>query len=304
MPALPNGSLKQIASSLNFAHGTGTSSYFTPQNVIAPTVGDYSSLVIVYNGAGVAAGASTSVQGLLGGLASLKIFDSNNIQRYRFLGPQLSAWHYLMLRKTNPSPAVAAAAAGAIASVSWLAKLPVRLSTASGPWTFEANAGPLSEISTDLTSWTSNLTIYGQRGPVMGNEYIDYVPLPASLAAISNDLSQTLPLGVMYSDLTFQLNADSDFNYFSLEASGAPVYSQAPVGLFTSTAFDNSPATEPSTDVRPSGLLPIPFRPYARTNADTLTLNLNAVNAGADPHTGVTVGSAYNPYAFLVRRLA
>lgn len=293
----PTGTVKEIATASNFAHTAGNKAYFSPNGQLAPTLGDIRALLIELNATPTGSSA-VNVQGLLGALANLTITDGNNKNRYNFTGPQLAYWHYLMLRKANPSPAVAS-----ITEQFWRARLPVKLPQSGGPYAFYATAAPYAEVAGSITGLTSNLTVSAEYGPVMGNgEILDFTMMPAGLAVGTNDISLTLPLGVQYSSLAFVLNADSDFNWFDWQVGTAQVYAQQDFNYFAAVAFDANPATEPSTDVRPSGLIPIPFSPYARSNADRMKLNLNAVNTAADPTTGVSLGSSYNPYCWLTRQ--
>ena len=274
---------------------------FSPNAVNSKMNGDTSHIEIELSSTitPIASDTMVSVNGLLGGVASIRITDKNNRVVKNWTGPQLAAWQWLKTRKADTSPAVAGTVA---VSPVWTALVPCSLPASLGPYRITAKGAPFGEIATLISTAVLSLTVkqvFGKAGPVI---HEDYIPL-ANLGAVVNPIETQFPQGLQMQDFAFVLSADSDFTDLTFIKGKNVVYDQESLHYFANAALEGEPVSGPSTDNRPSGLIPIPIRPFARGDGDSIKLSLSNVVTTADPVGTVSLGSAYNPYAILYREL-
>lgn len=292
-------SVEQWAAGLNVELSSGGQvDLFSPNAVQSKTNGDTDSILFELTSSITTAGTMANVQGLLGAIASTVIKDKDQRIVKNWTGPQLAYWYWLKTRKSNPSPSVSGTAT---ATPSWSIRMPCALPSRFGPYTLTCKGAPYGEIATNVSGASISLTvsqIYGRAGPLI---HEDYLPLSGLVAGSPSDITNQFPAGQMMDDFSFITNGDSVFTSLTLHKSKNAVFESLGPNYFIQSAFNEEPVGAFSSDDRPSGLFPIPFKSFARGLGDLVKLNLSAVAAGGDPSSGVNQGSAYNPLAILYR---
>ena len=295
------GEVVQFATVNGQALSSGSATpLFSPQTQLTKTGGDIRSILfeLSLTTTPIASDTMVSVQGTLGAIANFIVKDNTGKIVKNFTGPQLAYWYWLRTRKTLTNPAVAGTAA---ATTSVVFRLPMGLPAAHGPYQVYVSGAPFGEIATLVASASVSLTLsqeFGPSGPYTEDTFLAL----QGLAVGTNDITNQIPQGVNYSHMSLVLNADTDFKFYDLNKNGLQVYNQLGLDWFAEVAFAEEPNYAQSNDNRPAGLVPIPYAPFGRGTGDTVKLSLTAVSANTDPHSGVNLGSAYNPYAILTVR--
>ena len=245
-------------------------------------------------------GANANTNGAMGTLANLIIKDKDNQQIKNYLGQDLPYRYWHLTRKVLTNPSMAGAAAGNVSGTVTM-RLPIGLFKERGPFTIEGFFAPWGEIATLITAGTGQLQIYQENGPASHMTYEDYQAL-TGLTDTNYDLSNQIPT-VPMSHMAMVAHADSDYTDITIKKGGLSIYDRTPISILEEIANSYDVTNLQSGVERPSGYMPLAISPYGYSASDTFRVNFASITSTPDPVSGVSLGSAYNPYRLDYERL-
>ena len=259
--------------------------------------GDIRALWLHLHNVDTISAANASVNGGIGAIANLSIKDKDNREIKNYLGQQLPLWYWHMTRKVLLNPPATVGAAGVSTNDVYM-RLPIGLYRERGPYQISGNFAPYGEIATDITGATAQLQIYQENGPASSMTYDDFRPLTGLTAVANYDISNQIPTSPM-SHMALLAHADSDLTAVTVKKGNLAILDQTPIEILEEIANSYDITNTQAGVARPSGYMPLPITPYGYSASDTFKVSFASITSTADPTSGVSLGSAYNPYALL-----